>query len=129
MKRKVQLMPNQTTNKNARGTRPRSNRIEVWVTKDEKSELANRATQGSLSLSSYLRTAGMNCSIRSVADLDAIADLVRVNGNLGRVAGLLKLWLAEKRGQGARPVDVEALMNAFRKHQKEVRDIMVRLAR
>lgn len=56
--------------------------------------------QAGLSLSTYLLAAGLNHPIRSVADLDAVADLVRVNGDLGRVAGLLKLWLAEKRGQG-----------------------------
>ena len=58
-----------------------------------------------------------------------MTDLVRVNGDLGRVAGLLKLWLAEKRGQGARPVDVEAMMKDFRALQEELRSIMIRVAR
>lgn len=57
------------------------------------------------------------------------ADLAKVNGDLGRVAGLLKLWLAEKRGQGARPMDVEAMMNDFRKFQGEVLAIMSRAVR
>src|SRR5690606_1847048 len=113
----------------ARGTRPRRERIEVWVTPDEKAELADRAAQGGLSLSAYLRAAGMNHPIRSVADLDAVADLVRVNGDLGRVAGLLKLWLAEKRGQGARSVDVEAMMKDFRILQGQMREIMARIVR
>lgn len=113
----------------ARGTRPRRERIEVWVTPDEKAELADRAALGGLSLSAYLRAAGLNHPIRSVADLEAVADLVRVNGDLGRVAGLLKLWLAEKRGQGARPVDVEAMMKDFRILQGQVREVMARVAR
>jgi len=41
---------------------------------------------------------------RSILDLNAMAGLGQVNGDLERVAGLLKLWLAEKRGQDARPV-------------------------
>jgi hypothetical protein len=49
---------------------------------------------------------------------------VRVNGDLGRVAGLLKLWLAEKRGQGARPYDVEKMMSDFRAMQTELSGIM-----
>ncbi|KOF54470.1 CopG family transcriptional regulator [Achromobacter sp. DMS1] len=113
----------------ARGTRPRRERIEVWVTPDEKAELADRAAQGGLSLSAYLRAAGMNHPIRSVLDLRAVAELGRVNGDLGRVAGLLKLWLAEKRGQGARPVDVEAVMNDFRALQTELHAIMGRAVR
>lgn len=57
-------------------------------------------------------------------DLKAVAELARVNGDLGRVAGLLKLWLAEKRGQGSRAVDVDAIMVEFRELQGEVRAIM-----
>ena len=112
-----------------RGTRPRGQRIEVWVNNDEKAELADRAAQSGLSLSAYMKAAGLNAPIRARADLSAVADLVRVNGDLGRVAGLLKLWLAEKRGQGARPVDVEAMMKDFRALQDEVRSIMIRVAR
>ncbi|MDT9146284.1 hypothetical protein RSW78_27030, partial [Escherichia coli] len=55
--------------------------------------------------------------IRSVYDLMAVADLGKVNGDLGRVAGLLKLWLADHRGFGAKPADVEAMMNDFRELQ------------
>ena len=96
---------------------------------DEKAELADRAAQSGLSLSAYMKAAGLNAPIRARADLSAVADLVRVNGDLGRVAGLLKLWLAEKRGQGARPVDVEAMMKDFRALQDEVRSIMIRVDR
>ncbi|MCO1343016.1 conjugal transfer protein TraJ [Burkholderia multivorans] len=103
--------------------------IKVWVTDSEKAEIADRAAQAGLSLSAYLLAAGLNHPIRSVADLDAVADLVRVNGDLGRVAGLLKLWLAEKRGQGARPVDVEAMMKDFRILQGQMREIMARIVR
>lgn len=103
--------------------------IKVWVTDSEKAEIADRAAQAGLSLSAYLLAAGLNHPIRSVADLDAVADLVRVNGDLGRVAGLLKLWLAEKRGQGARSVDVEAMMKDFRILQGQMREIMARIVR
>lgn len=112
-----------------RGTRPRGQRIEVWVTSSEKEELADRAAQAGLSLSSYMRVAGLNAPIRARADLSAVTDLVKVNGDLGRVAGLLKLWLAEKRGQGARPMDVEAMMVDFRALQAELRSIMIRVAK
>jgi hypothetical protein len=48
---------------------------------------------------------------------------------VGRVAGLLKLWLAEKRGQGASPVDVEALMKDLWALQTEMHRIMRRAVR
>lgn len=109
-----------------RGTRPRGQRIEVWVNNDEKAELADRAAQSGLSLSAYMKAVGLNAPIRARSDLSAVADLVRVNGDLGRVAGLLKLWLAEKRGQGLRPFDVEKLVDDFRVMQKELSGIMRR---
>lgn len=103
--------------------------VKVWVTDAEKAELAERAAQAGLSVSAYMLAAGLNHPIRSVLDLNAVADLVRVNGDLGRVAGLLKLWLAEKRGHGARSVDVEALMRDFRALQAELHQIMGRAVR
>lgn len=98
--------------------------IKVWVTDADKSEVAKQAAQAGLSMSAYLLAAGLNHKIRSVLDLKAVSELARVNGDLGRVAGLLKLWLAEKRGQGARAVDVDAMMVEFRELQGEVRAIM-----
>ncbi|WP_425603725.1 hypothetical protein [Stenotrophomonas capsici] len=73
------------------------------------------------------RAAGLNHRVGAIADLDAVRDLVKVNGDFGRLAGLLKLWLAEKRGHGARPFDVEALMMQFRELQHQTRAIMSRI--
>lgn len=109
--------------------RRRGKPIEVWVTDEEKAAITERADEAGMSRSGYLRALGLNTPIRSVVDLTAVADLAKVNGDLGRVAGLLKLWLAEKRGQGARPTDVEAMMNDFRKLQAEVLAIMSRVVR
>jgi len=104
--------------------RRRGKPIEVWVNDEEKAQITARAEQSGLSRSGYLRAVGLNYPIRSVVDLAAVAELARINGDLGRVAGLLKLWLAEKRGQGARAEDVDAMMVEFRELQGEVRAIM-----
>ena len=113
----------------SRGTRPRRERIEVWVSIDEKKELAERADQAGLSNAAFLRAVGLNLPIGSRADLEAVRQLAKVNGDLGRVAGLLKLWLAEKRGQGARPIDVEAMMMDFRAIQEDMRALMGRISK
>jgi hypothetical protein len=64
----------------------------------------------------------LNTPILSVVDLIAVADLAKVNGDLGRVAGLLKLWLLEKNDEGAKPVYVEEMMVNFRvlQHRFEI---------
>ena len=103
--------------------------IKVWVTLEERAEIEIRAAQTGVSVSAYMRAAGLNHPVRSVLDLKAVADLVRINGDLGRVAGLLKLWLAEKRGRGASPVDVEALMRRFQALQTELHQIIGRAVR
>ncbi|GGG51112.1 plasmid mobilization protein [Chelatococcus composti] len=104
------------------GRRDRTMRFRV--TAEEACEIETRAKSVGLTYSDYLRSAALNHRIRSVYDLKAVADLGRVNGDLGRVAGLLKLWLAEKRGQGARPIDVEKMMADFRTMQTELSAIM-----
>lgn len=101
--------------------------IKVWVSQKERAVIQERADQTGLSLSAYLLAVGMNTPIRSVVDLVAVADLAKVNGDLGRVAGLLKFWLAEKRGQGAKPIEVEAMMTNFRVLQAQVLDLMSRI--
>ena len=103
------------------GCRPRREvpPIKVWVTDDEKAEIVNRAAQAGLSLSAYMLAAGLHHPIRSRVDLTAVRDLAKVNGDLGRVAGLSKLWLAVKRGQGVRPIDVDTMMEQFRDPQRQ----------
>ncbi|WP_244672278.1 MULTISPECIES: CopG family transcriptional regulator [Xanthomonas] len=86
--------------------------------------MVERAAQAGMSQSAFLRAVGLNEPIRSVVDLQAVAGLAKVTGDLGRVAGLLKLWLAEKRGQGARPIDVESVMIEFRELQAQIREKM-----
>lgn len=110
-------------------TRPRGKPIKVWVTDEERALIADRAQQSGMSLSAYLRAAGLNHPIKSVYDLRAVRDMSKVNGDLGRVAGLLKLWLADWRGHGAKPSDVEKMMNDFRGLQSELARIMGRALR
>ncbi len=104
--------------------RRRGKPIEVWVTDEEKATIASRAKQAGMARSAYLRALGLNTPIKSIVDLAAVADLAKVNGDLGRVAGLLKLWLAEKRGQGANVIDVERMMLEFRELQAIAREKM-----
>lgn len=112
-------------------TKPKARRrgkpIEVWVNDEEKAEITKRAAQTGLSRSAYLRAVGLNYPVRSVVDLAAVRDLAKVNGDLGRIAGLLKFWLAEQHGQGVRAVDISAVMKGFRKLQRDAGAIMSRI--
>jgi len=67
--------------------------IKVWVFDDEKIEIVSNAKKHNLSASAFLRNLGLNIDIDSVLDHQAILDLVKLNADLGRLGGLLKLWL------------------------------------
>ncbi|WP_282354622.1 CopG family transcriptional regulator [Pseudomonas sp. PS01303] len=105
-------------------SRPKARRrgkpIEVWVNDEEKELITARAAEAGLSRSGYLRAVGLHYPIRSVVDLAVVSDLAKVNGDLGRVAGLLKLWLTAKRDQGAAAIEVDAIMTEFRRLQVEM---------
>jgi hypothetical protein len=71
-------------------TRRESTPIKVWVTPEEKSTI--RAKAGAHS-SSYLRRLGLALPVESTIDQRAILDLVKINADLGRFGGLIKMWL------------------------------------
>lgn len=97
--------------------RRRGKPIEVWVTDEEKATITARAKEAGMARSAYLRALGLNTPVKSVVDLGAVSELAKVSGDLGRVAGLLKLWLAQTRGEGANAIDVESIMVEFRRLQ------------
>ena len=75
---------------------PRRNNqpIRVWVTLEEKAGIAEMAHSTGNSTSAYLRKVGLGYEVRSVLDYERVGDLAKVNGDLGRLGGLLKLWLS-----------------------------------
>lgn len=106
-------------------TRPRT-AIKVFVAEKERALITDLAKSANLSLSAYLRAAGLNQKVRSAIDVHAVNELAKVNGELGRTADLLKKWLDE--GNGAR-WDVERLMKEIRELQKQSHEIMGRMVR
>lgn len=109
-------------------TRPRTE-IKVYANPEERARIKVLASSANLSVSSYLLAAGLNKEIRSVIDLKAVEEIAKVNGDFGRLAGLFKLWLATKKGEGAHPREVEKMMKEFRELQKKSLDIMGRMVR
>jgi hypothetical protein len=110
-----------------REVRDRKRPLKVWVTAIERTEIATRAAGAGLSVSAYLRAAGMHHPLRSAYDLAAVEELAKVGADLGRFGGLLKLWLATKRGEGAAAVDVDRLLKQTRELQEHMLQLMGRL--
>jgi hypothetical protein len=66
-------------------TRPRGKPIKVWVTEEERAEIVHKAASANLSMSAYLRAAGLNHPVRSMMDIHTITELSKIHGELGRI--------------------------------------------
>ena len=74
-------------------TRRESTPVKVWVTPAEKAAIAEKAAAHSMSASRYLRALGLALPIQSTIDHRAVLDLLKINADLGRLGGLIKMWL------------------------------------
>jgi len=70
--------------------------IKVYCFPEEKQTIEQQADSTGLSKSSYLLRVGMGYPIRSIVDHHQVEELVKINGDLGRLGGLLKLWLSKE---------------------------------
>lgn len=70
-------------------------RIQIYLKSEEFEAIRRKAEQVRLSMSAYARNLCLGYEPKSVAKAQAIRELVKVNADMGRVGGLLKLWLSE----------------------------------
>jgi hypothetical protein len=110
-----------------REPRDRQRTLRVVVSVSERSQIEERAKIAGLSVSAYLRAAGLSQRIRPVLDQDAVRELAKVNGDQGRLGGLLKLWLAERAGQGVPMAEFRRLFDRISEIQTQLVDIAGRL--
>lgn len=83
----------------------------VAVTPTERAHIQANAKKAGLSVAAYLRQLGMGYEVRSVLDHAHVLEVTRARGDLGRIGGLLKLWLSEREGEGAPAADVRDVLN------------------
>jgi hypothetical protein len=101
--------------------RARNRPLKVYVTETERRALIEAARSAGLSVSDFLRRVGLGVQVRSLLDQDHVREVMRARADLGRVGGLLKMWLAERPGDGAPPRSVRALLDRVEMAQEEVR--------
>jgi Mobilization protein NikA len=108
-------------------TRDRRCPLRVVVSASERSRIEERAQAAGLSVSAYLRTAGLCHPIRSAFDHEAVVELARVNGDQGRLGCLLKLWLADRPGFEAPEREVRLLLDRIAELQSRLAEIAARI--
>ena len=111
-----------------RGTRPRFKRVEVWLTEEEYTQISQTADRVKLSRSEYLRNLGMGYQPKSRFDVEAITALQKCQADQGRLGGLLKLWLSEKKGEGAAASNVRSVLQQIESLQKQLCKLILKEA-
>ena len=117
-------------NKRAPKNRKDYQPLKVYCFPDERETIEQQATSTGLSKSSYLLHVGMGYPIRSIVDHHQVEELVKINGDLGRLGGLLKLWLSN--GKPAPGIDARTIRETLRKidrTQDQMLNLMSRVLR
>jgi hypothetical protein len=109
--------------------RKRWQHLRVPVLPEEKAAIKRQADAAGLSVAAYLRNVGLGYEIHGVLDYRCVDDLARANGDLGRLGGLLKLWLTnDERIMQFRPVKMRAIilqvLAKIERNQDELRKII-----
>ncbi len=76
-------------------TRKGNSPIKVYCLPEERAQIEANAKAAGMSLSSYLLAVGQGYKIQGVVDFEQVKELAKINGDLGRLGGLLKLWLTD----------------------------------
>ncbi|KVD58769.1 conjugal transfer protein TraJ [Burkholderia ubonensis] len=111
-------------------TRKGCSPIKVYCLPEERAEIEAMANASGHSASTYLRLVGMGYRIHGVIDAEQVREMVRVNGDLGRLGGLLKLWLTnDARVAGFTPATIHALLSKIETMRDEMSRIMEKVVR
>lgn len=74
-------------------TRKHSTPIKVYCLPEEKVQIEANAKAAGMSAARFLREVGQGYRVQGIVDCAQVRELARMNGDLGRLGGLLKLWL------------------------------------
>lgn len=80
----------------ASATRKGCTPIKVYCLPEERTTIEGLAKISGHSVSTYLRLVGQGARMSSVLDHECVRELAKINADLGRLGGLLKLWLADE---------------------------------
>ena len=97
----------------------------VAVSEDEAHQIRQLAAATRMPISTYLRNVGLGYQVRGLLDHMRIEQLARINGGLGRLGGLLKLWLTnDSRTEQFGEATIRAVLWKIEDSQADMQQIM-----
>ena len=111
-------------------TRKGSLPIKVYCLPAERDAISANARAAGMSLSSFLLAIGQGYRVTGVTDYERVRELARINGDLGRLGGLLKLWLTDDEKTAAfDKATILRLLARIEATQEEMSVVMKRIVR
>jgi hypothetical protein len=102
--------------------------LRVPVHPDEEAKIKRNAAAVGRSVAAYLRNVGLGYEVRGILDNICVEELARINGDLGRLGGLLKLWLTnDDRTAQFGEATIRALLSKIEVTQDSMLDVMRRV--
>jgi hypothetical protein len=100
--------------------------LRVPVLPNEAAAIKQMAASTGLPVAAYLRNVGLGYQVRGILDNKRVEELARINGDLGRLGGLLKLWLTDdpRTAQFGEPT-IRALLSKIDDTQAKMHDVML----
>ncbi len=109
-------------------SRKRSKIIMVRVSDTEYDSITDIAQQCDLTTAALLRELGLGHQPDSKIDLRAIETLAKLHGDMGRVGGLLKMWLSSKEKQAsAKQLKVDTVVHELIELKNEIANVVRQL--
>ncbi|GGC10267.1 conjugal transfer transcriptional regulator TraJ [Pseudoduganella buxea] len=103
----------------------RHKHLRVPVLPQEAEQIASNARAANLPIAVFLRNVGQGYQARSILDNRRVEELARINGDLGRLGGLLKLWLTnDVRTAAFSEATIRALLSKIASTQDQMQSIM-----
>ena len=100
----------------------------VPVTLDEEQEIRTKARDTGLSVAKYMRQVSLGYFVPSAIDNQQVEKLLKINGDMGRVGGLLKMWLTnDVRLKITSKAEIEATLATIRTTQNAMLDAILEL--
>jgi hypothetical protein len=106
-------------------TTRRNRHLRVPVFPDEEEQIKQNAAAAGSSIAAYLRNVGLGYEVRGILDNRRVEELARINGDLGRLGGLLKLWLTnDARTEAFGEATIRALLSKIEDTQDTMHGVI-----
>jgi len=110
------------------GKERRDKKLRVPVLPIEEAEIKSKATDAGLPVAEYLRNLGLGYQVPSIVDSRQVDSLLKINGDLGRLGGLIKLWLTnDKRTKLIGKSQLHMTLDSIRNTQSAMLDVIMKL--